>query len=50
MGLKATQTKEIDITFPSNYGSTTINGKTVSLANANVVFEVAVNHVYHKAK
>ncbi|WP_154889196.1 FKBP-type peptidyl-prolyl cis-trans isomerase [Longibaculum muris] len=50
MGLKATQTKEIDITFPSNYGSTTINGKTVSLANANVVFDVAINHVYHEAK
>ena len=50
IGMKAAETKTIKVTFPSNYGTTTINGKEVSLANEEVTFDVAVNHIYREVK
>lgn len=50
IGMKAGETQTITVTFPSTYGSTTINGETVSLANQEVEFEVSVNHIYREVK
>ncbi len=50
IGMKAGETQTITVTFPSTYGSTTINGQTVSLANQEVEFEVSVNHIFREVK
>lgn len=48
--MEAGETQTITVTFPSTYGSTTINGKTVSLASQEVEFEVSVNHIFREVK
>ncbi|WP_028042211.1 FKBP-type peptidyl-prolyl cis-trans isomerase [Candidatus Stoquefichus massiliensis] len=43
VGMQATKSKTIEVTFPNNYGSSELAGK-------DVTFDVAVNHIYREAK
>lgn len=43
VGIKAGNTKTIQVTFPENYGSTDLAGKEAT-------FDVAVNHIYRAVK
>ena len=43
MGMKAKESKTIEVTFPKNYGAADLAGKAVT-------FDVAVNHIYRVVK